>query len=139
LKAGAVGSGVLRPSTVTLAMSLFLRAVGIYCILLGLSYWMRLIGLYEGELWRYDLMPLYWRVAAVSLAILFPIAGAGLWMTASWGPVIWFICAASEVVMYIAFPEIFGWEPSVLIFHGLFAVIYLGFRVVIYLQNREQA
>ncbi len=42
------------------------------------------------------------------LAAFFPFAGIGLWMMASWGPVIWFICAATESVMYLGFPDLFG-------------------------------
>ena len=42
------------------------------------------------------------------LAVFFPFAAAGLWMLASWGPVIWFICAVTETVMYAGFPELFG-------------------------------
>lgn len=132
------GLARVQPSTVTLVFGLFQRAVGIYCILLGMSYWVRLIGLYEGALWRYDLMPPHWRVAAVALAILFPIAGSGLWMVASWGPVVWFICAATEFVMYAVFPEKFGWDVSVLVFHGLVGLIYVAFRMVIYLQSRAE-
>ena len=42
------------------------------------------------------------------LAVFFPFAAIGLWMLASWGPVIWFICAVTETVMYVGFPEMFG-------------------------------
>lgn len=133
-----IGPASVKPSNVELAFGLFQRAVGVYCILLGIAYWVRLIGVYEGELWRYDLMPLQWRVAAVSLALLFPIAGAGLWMVASWGPVIWLLCAAGEILMYGFFHDTFGWQPSAVIFHASAALVYVGFRTVIYLQKRAE-
>ena len=53
-------------------------------------------------------MPVYWQVAAVTLAVFFPFAAIGLWMLASWGPVIWFICAVTETVMYFGFPNLYG-------------------------------
>ncbi len=56
----------------------YLRAIGVWCIVLGLLYWTRLIGLYDDQIWRFDIMPLHWQVAAVVLAVLFPIAGTGL-------------------------------------------------------------
>ncbi len=34
-------------------------------------------------------MPVHWQVATVTLAVFFPFAAVGLWMLASWGPVIW--------------------------------------------------
>ena len=67
--------------------------IAAYCLLFGVLYWIRLIGYYAGPLWRFDLMPVHWRVAGVMLAAFFPFAAIGLWMLASWGPVIWFICA----------------------------------------------
>lgn len=135
----SLGFGFLRPSTVELSYQWFHRVVAGYCLLFGVLYWIRLIGLYEGNLWRFDLMPAHWQVAAVALAILFPVAGAGLWMVASWGPVIWFICASVEVIMYGVLPELFGFRPAVIVSHALVAVLYLVFRVVIYLQKRDAA
>ena len=46
-----------------------------YCLLFGILYWIRLIGFYDGPLWRFDLMPVHWQVAAVMLAVFFPFAG----------------------------------------------------------------
>jgi hypothetical protein len=81
-------------------------------------------------------MPVHWQVAAVMLAVFFPFAAAGLWMLASWGPVIWFICAATETVMYAGFPELFGHHLLIVVSHAAVAVLYIVFRVVIYLQKR---
>ena len=47
----------------------------------------------------------------------FPFAAIGLWMLASWGPVIWFICAATETVMYLGFPELFGQRSPIVASH----------------------
>src|SRR5690606_27666620 len=69
----------------------FQRVIAAYCLMFGVLYWIRLIGLYDGSLWRFDLMPIHWQVAVVTLAVFFPFAAIGLWMLASWGPVIWFI------------------------------------------------
>ena len=92
--------------------------VAAYCLLFGVLYWIRLIGFYDGPLWRFDLMPVHWQVAAVVLAAFFPFAAIGLWMLASWGPVIWFICAATETVMYLGFPELFGQRSLIVASHA---------------------
>ena len=127
-----------EPSTAELTFGWFHRLIALYCLLFGVLYWVRLIGFYGGELWRFDLMPVHWRVAAVSLAALFPFAGIGLWMLASWGPVIWVICAATETVMYLGFPELFGHRWPIVASHGLVVALYVAFRVVIYLQKRAE-
>ena len=115
----------------------FQRVIAAYCLLFGTLYWVKLIGLYPGPLWRFDLMPVYWQVSAVTLATLFPFAAAGLWMLASWGPVIWFICAVTETVMYAGFPQLFGQRLLIVASHCVVAAIYLAFRVVIHLQKRR--
>jgi hypothetical protein len=116
----------------------FSRLVAVYCLAFGVLYWVRLVGFYEGSLWRFDLMPVHWRVAAVSLAVLFPFAGIGLWMLASWGAVIWLICAATESLMYFGFPELFGFRWPVLATHAGVLAVYLGLRFAIYLQKRAE-
>ena len=123
---------VFEPSAVETAFAWFLRLVALYCLFFGVLYWVRLIGFYPGTLWRFDLMPLHWQVAASVLAVFFPFAAAGLWMLASWGPVIWFICAATEIVMYAGFPDLFGERWPILIAHGVVALIYILFRIAIY-------
>jgi hypothetical protein len=130
-------ASILRPALVETLFVAFQRVIGAYCLLFGIFYWIRLIGLYPGELWRFDTMPVEWQIASVSLAALFPVAGIGLWMTASWGPVIWFLCAGIELVMYAGLPEIFGSRHVVIASYALVALVYVGFRVALALQARE--
>jgi uncharacterized membrane protein len=129
----------MHPSAIESAFALFLRVVAAYCLLFGILYWVRLIGLYDGSLWRFDLMPIHWQVAAVTLSVFFPFAAIGLWMLSSWGPVIWFICAVTEIVMYAGFPELFGSRPLIIVSHVVVALIYAAFRIVLHLKRRRAA
>lgn len=133
----ASGRLMLSPSLAETAFAWFQRIVAVYCLLFGVLYWVRLIGFYHAPLWRFDLMPLHWQVAATLLAVFFPFAAAGLWMLASWGPVIWFICAATEIVMYAGLPDLFGTKPLTLASHAAVALLYVAFRVIIHLQRRQ--
>jgi len=135
--AGDMKSKVLQPSLAELAFQWFHRIVALYCLVFGLLYWVRLVGFYEGTNWRFDLMPVHWQIAASTLAVLFPFAASGLWTLASWGPVVWFLCALFEGVMYLGFPELFGARPSLVLSHMLVALLYVGFRLVIYFQKRR--
>lgn len=125
------------PSLAETGFAWFLRIIAAYCLLFGVLYWIRLIGLHDGTLWRFDLMPIHWQVASVVLAVFFPFAAIGLWMLSSWGPVIWFICAATETIMYLGFPQLFGERWVIIASHLFVALLYVAFRVVIYLQKRE--
>ncbi len=132
-----IDSKALRPNLAEIGLVWFLRVVAIYCLLAGVLYWIRLIGFYPGDDWRFDTMPLYWRIAAPSLAVLFPFAGIGLWMTASWGAVVWFLCASSEFVMYYKYSNLFGWNPAVIAVHVTVVVVYAVFRLVIFFNKRN--
>ena len=125
-------------STAELAFAWFQRILAGYCLLFGVLYWVRLIGFYDGPLWRFDLMPVHWQIASVTLSVFYPFAASGLWMLASWGPVIWFICAVTEVVMYAGFPNLFGARPAIIWSHACVALLYVAFRVVIFLQKRRE-
>lgn len=128
----------LKVSVTGLVYQWFSRGLAVLCLLLGLSYWIRLIGYYQGELWRFDLMPPHWQVAAVSLAALFPFAASGLWMLASWGPVIWFIAAATETIMYAGFPELYGERFQAVVVHGLILFLFLAFQLAFFLERRRR-
>ncbi len=127
------------PTMAQLGFVWFLRLVSIYCLVAGVGYWAQLSGYYEGMLWRFDLMPWQWKVASVSLAMLYPVASTGLWMMVSWGPVIWFVAALGETLMFTVFSNYFFYRPQVAIIHGCVALLYIAFRVVLFLQKRQQA
>jgi len=128
----------VAPATVAEMVLLWLhRIVAVYCLLFGVLYWIRLIGVHEGLTWRFDTMPIYWQAAGVCLAVFFPFAAVGLWMLASWGPVVWAICALTEIVMYGGFPEYFGPRMGTVITHFLVAAFYALLHLVIYLQKRR--
>ncbi|WP_309086094.1 DUF6163 family protein [Chelativorans sp.] len=129
----------IRPSPYEYALELLQRAVALTCLVLGTAYWVRLLGFFDGPAWRFDLMPLYWQATAVPLAVLFPFAAVGLWMLASWGPVVWFLCAAMEVVMYGFFPERYGWFVLILVLHASVAVAYTVLRILLALERRRSA
>lgn len=126
------------PLTISLRLfNAFQRVVAVVSLAAGLQYWAMLSGLYGGELWRFDLMPVHWQVAATALAVLWPVAAVGLWMPVSWGPVIWFIAAACEVVMHAGFPDLFGPNLTVVAVHAVVAVIYLVLRVLLHIEKRR--
>jgi hypothetical protein len=135
----ATRQGSLGPSTAELTFYWFHRVIAAYCLMFGVLYWVRLIGIYDGPTWRFDLMPVHWQVTSVTLAVFFPFAAIGLWMLASWGPVIWFICAATETIMYVGFPELFGDKLLIVVSHFCVALFYAAFRLVIYFQKRQAA
>jgi len=129
--------GPVQPTLAQAGFVWFQRIVAGYCLLFGILYWVRLIGIYDGPLWRFDLMPVHWQIAAVTLAVFYPFAAIGLWMLASWGPVIWAICAVTEVLMYVLFPDLYGHKLLIVSSHIVVALLYTAFRVLIHFQHRK--
>lgn len=127
----------IRQRPVEQLFSWFLRIIAGYCLLFGILYWIRLIGVYDGTLWRFDLMPVHWQIASVTLAVMFPFAAIGLWMLTSWGPVIWFICAATETTMYVAYSDLYGRRLLIVVAHLLVALVYVVFRLILWWQRRK--
>jgi Family of unknown function (DUF6163) len=120
-----------KPSLASATFVWFHRFIATLCLVSGVSYWITLIGINEGALARFDLMPVHWQVAATSLAVLLPVAAVGLWMVVSWGPVIWAVAAVGEVIMYVGYPQLFGTKPLIIISHLSIAVLYILFRFVL--------
>lgn len=117
----------------------FLRMIAISCFWFGLQYWAMLVGYSLKGMARFDLLTLPWKVAASSLAVLFPVASLGLWLTVSWGPVLWALAAAGQVSMYVIWPDIFGHNRLVPLLHGLVAALYIVFRLSLWVETRRKA
>ena len=128
------GTGALEAS-----FRLFVRLVALSCLVAGLQYWGRLIGLSDGGMSRFDLIPSYWQLASAALAVLLPVAAVGLWMQVSWGPVIWVVAAGSEIVMHKGFPLWYGERPLLVIAHIVVIVVYVGFRAALFAKRRQDA
>lgn len=123
-------------SITDLLFVVFLRIVAFIGLWFGLEFWAMLVGYSHNGLARFDLLTVSWRIATCSLAVIFPVAGIGLWMTVSWGPVIWAIGAITQILMYGVWPKIFGENPLLISFHIIVAVVYLAFRLALLLEKR---
>lgn len=130
---------VPKPSLASILFVVFLRVVAVACLWLGVTYWAMLVGYSLGGNGRFDLLSLPWQVAASSLTVLFPIASLGLWLAVSWGPVLWAIAAFVHLLMYKVWPDIFGHNNFVLLFHALVLALYVLFRVALWFDERRRA
>ena len=132
-------SQTLPPRTLTqFLFIIFLRLIALSCFWFALQYWALLTGYSLNGRGRFDILLLPWRVAATGLAIAFPVAALGLWLTVSWGPVIWASAAGAQILMYTVWSDIFGQNPVIVILHGLVALVYTAFRVLLWRHKRAE-
>ncbi|UXM93955.1 DUF6163 family protein [Bartonella sp. HY329] len=116
--------GKLKASWNERGFAIFLGVLALFCLTLGTGYWVRLIGVYNEPLWRYDLMPWNWRILCCSLAILYPIAACGLWMGSKWGIILWLIGGFVEAVCYTLYASYFELHLVVPFIHTIFVIAY---------------
>lgn len=134
----ADSSTLPRRTLTDILFVLFLRLIALSCFWFGLQYWAMIVGYSLGGEGRFDLLALPWKVAAAGLAVVFPVAALGLWLTVSWGPVIWVLGAGGQILMHGVWPEIFGRNPLIILMHVMVAVLYCIFRVALWLEKRRQ-
>jgi hypothetical protein len=130
---------VPRRSLTEILFVIFLRLIAIASLWFGLQYWGMLVGYSLHGMARFDLLNLPWKVVAASLAVLFPVASLGLWLTVSWGAVLWTIAAVIQILMYLAWPQTFGHNTLVPLLHGLVAALYLIFKLSLWMEERRKA
>jgi len=106
-------------------LPLYLRAVAVLFLAAGLARACLVLGLTPAGESFATLSPA-WRAGAVTLMCLNLFAGVGLWIGATWGPVMWAVAALTETAMYTIFADHFGNHPLRVVLHVLLLSIYLG-------------
>lgn len=135
----SIDSSVTRRTLTEILFILYMRLIALVCFAFSLEYWAMLSGYAMEGKGRFDLLTFPWQVASAGLATLFPVAAVGLWLTVSWGPVIWFLAAATQASMYLIWPEIFGHNILVVTLNAAILLLFLAFRIVLTLQRRHAA
>jgi hypothetical protein len=87
---------------------LFLRAMAAFSLAKGLYHWAVICGLNAPRPSGFDSHETPYQIATVYFAIIDPVAGVGLWLTAPWGPVLWLTSVISMSAVEVLFPRIFG-------------------------------
>jgi hypothetical protein len=86
----------------------FFRALAIAQVIKGLvHWWLILAGTDTAQTGILNADP-EWFAANIYFAVIDPVAAVGLWLTSSWGAVLWMLAAGSQIAMSAFFPEVFG-------------------------------
>ncbi len=104
----------------------FFRALAVAQALKGLTHWGLLLDGDGGTQPGFGDADTEWLAANIYFAVLDPVAAVGLWLTSSWGAVIWMLAAGSQIGMSVFFPEVFGglW---VLTFWNMLLIVLYGY------------
>lgn len=85
----------------------FFRALAIAQMLKGLVHWGLILFSGTNEPGFLNSDP-EWFAANIYFAVLDPVAAVGLWLTSSWGAVLWMLAAGSQIAMSVFFPDVFA-------------------------------
>ncbi|MGH6925888.1 MAG: DUF6163 family protein [Propylenella sp.] len=113
---------------------IYLRVVAMLLLIVGLARACQILGIVpQGAETFADLTPAV-RAGAATLLLVDLLAAVGLWIGAVWGPVMWAVALAVEVVMYTLFSDTFGSYPVRVLVH---ASLFLGFLALTFVEWRR--
>ncbi|MGQ4272568.1 DUF6163 family protein [Terrihabitans sp. B22-R8] len=106
----------------TAILVLFFRVMAVVQLLKGLLHWTLLLGSAAEPFTGEDLE---YQAANIYFAVLDPVAGVGLWMTSSWGAVLWLLAAISQIAVCVGFIEVYGIVWPLLAFELIVIAVYI--------------
>jgi len=122
----------IKPGILEKIFSVFMSLLTLFCLCMGVFYWVRLIGVFPGNLWRFDLMPWHWQALSSALAVLYPVATCGLWMGLRWGIVLWLTGAIAEIVSMTLYSVYFIWNPWIPLLHVVSLICYSVLSLLVF-------
>jgi hypothetical protein len=103
----------------------FLRAMSVFQLAKGIFHWGILLGLGDTDAGAFINATYQYQMITVYFAVLDPVAGVGLWLTSSWGAVLWLLAAASQILMVAGFQGIYIHLWPLMVVEAVFVVGYL--------------
>ncbi|MBY0382292.1 MAG: hypothetical protein K2W78_10280 [Xanthobacteraceae bacterium] len=113
-------------TTWTQRLVLFLRAMGVIAMIMGLYNWAQITGFLGGDDGAFEVQTTQWQSATVYFAVIELVAAVGLWLATPWGAVVWLTTIVSMAVVEIMFPSIYGGHFLVVLFAAVLLGAYLA-------------
>lgn len=121
----------------SILLILYLRAMALLLMGGGVIYWARIVGVVEWRGYWFWEMPVAMQGAIVFFAVLDLVAAIGLWLTVSWGTVMWLFRCFCQIVMHTVFSDLYGRRPYEITFYLLTILIYAGLTYLMNKENRD--
>ena len=105
----------------------FLRLLSAFWLAKGLTAWMVIFGLPGNPQPPFENRLLSYQAIIVYFAVIDLVAAVGLWLTSTWGGVLWLLAAISQMLLGFLFPRFVpmtAWLVGLYI--GLIAVYFLA-------------
>ncbi len=112
----------------------FMRMLALMWIAKGLGYWAVILGAdnaptpFEGRTTGFQATTIYF-------AIIDLVAAVGLWLTSTWGGVLWLLAVMSHLILTIFFPHVMTGGPVLI---GLFLFFIVTYLLISWLAAGEE-
>ncbi len=103
----------------------FMRIVALLWIARGVSYWAVILGAGEAGP-AFENRPPGVQTTIVYFAVIDLIAAIGLWLTTSWGGVLWLLAVMSYLILAAFVPAAVALNLVTALIYCAFVVLYLG-------------
>ncbi len=102
----------------------FLRIMAVLWMAKGLFAWADILG-FIPEASPFDARPVGAQATLIYFAVLDLVAAVGLWLTSTWGGVMWLLAVMSHLILTIFFPRIVVGNVTTVGFLGVLIASYL--------------
>jgi hypothetical protein len=115
-----------------------LRLLSVVWIGKGLMHWATILGL--GLVFEpspaFETRPLTFQAITVYFAVFDLVAGVGLWLTATWGGVLWLLAAVSQLLLGFFFPRWLTLSPILI---GTYVALVLAYFLATWAAENQEA
>lgn len=111
----------------------FMRIVAVLWIAKGLAAWAAILTPGSVRMPPFETLPGAVQAGFVAFAVLDLVAAVGLWLTSTWGGVMWLLAVMAHLLVTLAGPEI----PGARIIGGVELALVAAYVVLSWLASRE--
>ena len=112
----------------------FIRVLALLWITKGLAAWAAILGVGPATT-SFEARPTGYQATVIYFAVIDLVAAVGLWLTSTWGGVLWLLAVMSHLILAVFFPFYITSGPILI---GLFVVFIVGYLTISWLAAGEE-
>lgn len=112
----------------------FMRMLALMWIAWGLGYWAVILGA-DNSPTPFEARTTGFQATTIYFAIIDLVAAVGLWLTSTWGGVLWLLAVMSHLILAVFFPHIVAGGPVLI---GLFLAFIVAYLLISWLAASDE-
>ncbi len=112
------------------ALEYYLIALSVLMMLLGLREWAVILGVVPGTPGSFETMTAPWKMATMTMSVIYLVASVGLWMRGAWGKVVWLLAALAGIALHTVFVRTFGSNLPIVLLHVVTIGAFVGLTLL---------